>query len=68
MNVDHPFPDLADHLSSGLVTLVLLPVQLLALRYDWRVRRTLPRYWHRVAAICSASASACMASSKPAVR
>ena len=32
-----------------LWTLVLLPVQLLALRYDWRVRRTLPRYWHRVA-------------------
>ncbi|MDO1580822.1 lysophospholipid acyltransferase family protein [Rhizobium oryzicola] len=32
-----------------LWTLVLLPVQLLALQYDWRVRRTLPRYWHRVA-------------------
>jgi 1-acyl-sn-glycerol-3-phosphate acyltransferase len=32
-----------------LMTLVLLPVQLLALRYDWRVRRRIPRLWHRCA-------------------
>ncbi|MFD1744767.1 lysophospholipid acyltransferase family protein [Rhizobium helianthi] len=33
----------------ALVTLVLLPVQLLGLRYDWRLRRRLPRWWHRIA-------------------
>ncbi len=33
----------------ALVTLVLLPVQLLALCFDWPIRRRLPRWWHRVA-------------------
>jgi len=32
-----------------VVTLVLLPVQLLGLRFDWKIRRRLPRFWHRVA-------------------
>jgi len=31
------------------VTLVLLPFQLLALRFDWKLRRYLPRLWHRTA-------------------
>jgi len=31
------------------VTLVLAPVQLLALRFDWKLRRRLPRLWHRTA-------------------
>ncbi|WP_377297559.1 lysophospholipid acyltransferase family protein [Rhizobium sp. SGZ-381] len=31
------------------LTLVLLPVQLLALRFDWMLRRRLPRVWHRAA-------------------
>ncbi|MCX8995784.1 1-acyl-sn-glycerol-3-phosphate acyltransferase [Rhizobiaceae bacterium BDR2-2] len=31
------------------VTLVLLPFQLLGLRFDWRLRRRIPRLWHRVA-------------------
>jgi 1-acyl-sn-glycerol-3-phosphate acyltransferase len=29
-----------------LVTLVLAPLQLLALRFDWKLRRRLPRLWH----------------------
>ncbi len=33
----------------SLLTLVLLPVQLLALRFDWPVRRRIPRFWHRAA-------------------
>lgn len=33
----------------ALVTLVLLPVQLLGLKYDWKIRRRLPRWWHRIA-------------------
>lgn len=32
------------------LTLVLLPVQLLAIRFGWEVRRHLPRWWHRVMA------------------
>ncbi|MBB4101602.1 lysophospholipid acyltransferase family protein [Allorhizobium borbori] len=31
------------------VTLVLLPFQLLGLRFDWKIRRRIPRLWHRVA-------------------
>ena len=31
------------------VTLVLLPLQLLGLRYDWKLRRRIPRLWHRAA-------------------
>jgi 1-acyl-sn-glycerol-3-phosphate acyltransferase len=31
-----------------LVSLALMPLQLLALRFDWRLRRTLPRVWHRI--------------------
>ncbi|UHS55349.1 lysophospholipid acyltransferase family protein [Agrobacterium vaccinii] len=33
----------------SLVTLVLLPVQVLGLCFDWPLRRRLPRVWHRVA-------------------
>jgi 1-acyl-sn-glycerol-3-phosphate acyltransferase len=29
-------------------SLVLLPLQLLSLRFDWKLRRYLPRYWHRI--------------------
>lgn len=32
-----------------LVTLLLLPLQLLGLAFDWRLRRRLPRLWHRAA-------------------
>lgn len=28
---------------------LMIPVQLLALRFDWPLRRRLPRYWHRMA-------------------
>lgn len=31
------------------VTLVLLPFQLLGLGFDLKIRRTIPRYWHRAA-------------------
>lgn len=31
-----------------LVSVVLMPIQLLALRFDWKLRRTLPRVWHRI--------------------
>lgn len=33
----------------ALVTLVLLPIQLVGLRFNLKVRRRLPRLWHRVA-------------------
>lgn len=33
----------------ALVTVLLLPFQLLGLKFDWRLRRILPRWWHRVA-------------------
>ncbi len=33
----------------AIVTLILLPFQLLALRFDWPLRRRLPRWWHRIA-------------------
>ncbi len=33
----------------AIVTLVLAPVQVLALALDWRLRRRLPRLWHRIA-------------------
>lgn len=32
----------------ALASLVLLPLQLLCLRFDWKLRRYLPRYWHRI--------------------
>lgn len=32
-----------------VVTLVLLPLQLLGLWFDWPIRRRIPRLWHRVA-------------------
>ncbi|ANV24313.1 lysophospholipid acyltransferase family protein [Agrobacterium pusense] len=32
-----------------IVTLVLLPLQLLGLAFDWRLRRRIPRVWHRIA-------------------
>lgn len=35
-----------------LVSLVLIPLQLVALRFDWRLRRRLPRHWHRIALYC----------------
>jgi len=33
----------------ALVTLILLPFQLLGLAFDWKIRRTIPRIWHRCA-------------------
>lgn len=36
----------------GLFSAVLIPLQLLALRFDWRLRRRLPRTWHKVALYC----------------
>lgn len=33
----------------ALTTLVLLPFQLVALAFDWPMRRRLPRFWHRIA-------------------
>jgi lyso-ornithine lipid O-acyltransferase len=36
----------------GVFSVVLIPLQLLALRFDWRLRRRLPRYWHKVALYC----------------
>jgi 1-acyl-sn-glycerol-3-phosphate acyltransferase len=35
-----------------LVSIILIPLQLLALRFDWRLRRRLPRTWHRIALYC----------------
>lgn len=35
-----------------VASLVLLPLQCLCLYFDWHLRRTLPRYWHRI--ICFA--------------
>lgn len=32
-----------------LATGLMIPVQLLALRFDWPLRRRLPRFWHRMA-------------------
>ena len=32
-----------------IVTLILLPLQLLGLAFDWRLRRRIPRIWHRIA-------------------
>jgi lyso-ornithine lipid O-acyltransferase len=32
-----------------IVTLVLLPFQLLGLAFDWKIRRYIPRLWHRAA-------------------
>jgi len=34
------------------VSIVLVPLQLLALRFDWRLRRRLPRVWHRIVCYC----------------
>lgn len=31
-----------------LTSVVLLPLQILCLRFDWRLRRYLPRVWHRI--------------------
>jgi 1-acyl-sn-glycerol-3-phosphate acyltransferase len=33
----------------ALASLLLMPFQLLALYFDWKLRRTLPRVWHRFA-------------------
>jgi 1-acyl-sn-glycerol-3-phosphate acyltransferase len=35
-----------------VVSLVLLPLQILCLRFDWKLRRYLPRYWHRIICRC----------------
>ncbi|MCF3639190.1 1-acyl-sn-glycerol-3-phosphate acyltransferase [Rhizobium sp. TRM95111] len=35
----------------ALVTLCLLPFQLVALRFDWSLRRRLPRLWHKAACL-----------------
>ncbi|MFT4000111.1 MAG: 1-acyl-sn-glycerol-3-phosphate acyltransferase [Rhizobium sp.] len=32
----------------GIVSAVMLPLQILCLRFDWKLRRYLPRYWHRI--------------------
>ncbi|HWU62861.1 MAG TPA: lysophospholipid acyltransferase family protein [Ensifer sp.] len=32
-----------------IVTLVLSPIQILGLRFDWQLRRKLPGIWHRIA-------------------
>ncbi len=32
-----------------IVTLVMAPLQIAALRFDWRLRRRLPGIWHRIA-------------------
>jgi 1-acyl-sn-glycerol-3-phosphate acyltransferase len=41
---------------AGIVILVasilLMPWQLLALRFDWKLRRRLPRVWHRIVCCC----------------
>jgi len=34
------------------VSIVLIPLQVLALRFDWRLRRRLPRVWHRIICYC----------------
>lgn len=34
------------------VSIVLMPLQVLALRFDWRLRRRLPRTWHRIVCYC----------------
>jgi 1-acyl-sn-glycerol-3-phosphate acyltransferase len=31
-----------------IVSLVMLPLQILCLRFDWKARRYLPRHWHRI--------------------
>lgn len=36
----------------ALVTLILAPIQIAALFFDWKIRRRLPRYWHRIACKC----------------
>lgn len=33
----------------ALLTFALVPIQLLALKFDWKLRRRLPRLWHRFA-------------------
>lgn len=33
------------------VTLIMLPLQLLGLAFDLKIRRLLPRYWHRIACL-----------------
>ncbi len=35
-----------------LASLILMPWQILALRFDWKMRRRLPRYWHRIICYC----------------
>jgi 1-acyl-sn-glycerol-3-phosphate acyltransferase len=33
-------------------SILLMPWQLLALRFDWKLRRRLPRVWHRIVCYC----------------
>lgn len=33
----------------ALASILLMPFQLLALKFDWKLRRTLPRVWHKFA-------------------
>lgn len=35
-----------------VASLVLMPLQLLSLRFDWKLRRYLPRFWHRIMCHC----------------
>jgi len=32
----------------ALASILLMPFQLIALKFDWKLRRTLPRLWHKV--------------------
>lgn len=35
-----------------VVSILLMPLQVLALTFDWKLRRTLPRRWHRIICYC----------------
>jgi len=35
-----------------VVSILLMPLQILALHFDWKLRRTLPRRWHRIVCYC----------------
>ncbi len=35
-----------------VTSILLMPLQVLALTFDWRLRRTLPRHWHRIICYC----------------
>ncbi|MFC5759939.1 MULTISPECIES: lysophospholipid acyltransferase family protein [unclassified Rhizobium] len=35
-----------------VTSILLMPLQVLALTFDWKLRRTLPRHWHRIICYC----------------